>query len=76
MAGFGWEKHVVPCAHCGRDVLDHMTQCPFCGGVLAPRGYRGANEENMKKIKRAANIIGFALAIALIAWLLIGKTMG
>lgn len=23
-------KHIVPCPHCGEDMLDHMKSCPHC----------------------------------------------
>jgi len=36
-----WEKHLRPCPHCGKDVLDHMTQCPFCKEEISPLGYAG-----------------------------------
>ena len=45
------EKHAVPCPHCGKAVLDHMTKCPYCGGTLKPYGYTPMDEGKKRKIK-------------------------
>ena len=67
------EKHKVPCPHCGRDVLDHMTECPFCHGALTPGGRAPLDPARLKRLKRVLNIVGFALAIAVVAWVLLTR---
>ena len=59
-------NHIVGCPHCGRQVLDHMTQCPYCKGALVPQGYRPVDPEKYKKIKLVCTIAGIAVAIAII----------
>lgn len=66
------QRHVVTCPHCGRDVLDHMTQCPFCKGELTPKYYtptRSADET--KALKRTLSIVGFVIAAAIVIAILI-----
>ena len=46
------EKHALPCPHCGKSVLDHMTRCPYCGGTLVPAGYVPMDEKKKQKIKK------------------------
>ncbi len=60
------EQHVVSCPHCGKNVLDHMSECPYCKGVLVPAGYRPVDPEKFKKIKLACTIAGIAVAIAVV----------
>jgi len=67
------EKHKVPCPHCGKDVLDHMTKCPFCEGALTPAGYKPMDEETRKRVKRILSIIGFAAAAVVILLILINR---
>jgi len=63
-----FEKHLVKCPSCGKDVLDHMTECPFCHAKLSPSRYTTLDPEKQKKIKRILTIIG--MIIALIIFLL------
>ena len=67
------EKHKVSCPHCGKDVLDHMTICPFCEGALTPAGYKPMDEETRKRVKRILSIIGFAAAAVVILLILINR---
>ena len=67
------EKHKVPCPHCGREVLDHMTQCPFCKGELTPGGRRPLDQEKLRRVRRILNIAGFVVAAAVIAWVLLTR---
>lgn len=64
----GYEKHLLPCPHCGKDVLDHMRECPFCKGQLEPQTKEGWPEEKIRGIRKTLNIIGFLVAAALILW--------
>lgn len=70
------ERHKYPCPHCGKSVLDHMTQCPHCGGKLETNGYRAPDEKKLKTIKLVCYIVGFAVAIALVAVLIAMKQTG
>ncbi len=45
------EKHSVACPHCGKTVLDHMTQCPFCNGKLKSAYYDTSNIDSAEKRK-------------------------
>ena len=68
------EKHAVPCSHCGKSVLDHMTKCPYCGGELTPYGYyKPMDEKKRKKIKLIGYIVGFVIAAALIVVLIVTR---
>jgi len=67
------EKHLVKCPHCGRDVLDHMTECPFCHGALMPGGRRPLDPDKLRRARRALNAVGFAIAAAVVAWVLVTR---
>ena len=60
-----FEKHIVKCPHCGKDILDHMAKCPFCEGDIKG-GYKGINPKTAKKIKVVLWIIVGAVAVTLI----------
>ncbi len=66
------QKHIVICPHCGKEVLDHMTECPFCKGELKPTGYRPPDENKMKKVRRISLIVGIVVAVgiflAIVLW--------
>lgn len=64
------EKHALPCPHCGKSVLDHMTRCPYCGGELVPAGYRPMDPQKKKKIRTVCYIVGTVIAVAVIALVL------
>ncbi len=67
-------RHVVPCPHCGKDVLDHMTVCPFCQGKLKSRYYTPSrNAEQQKNLKRMMSVVGFAIAAVIIILMLVQK---
>ena len=59
------EKHLVKCPSCGKDVLDHMTECPFCHAKLSPSNYSSLDPDKQKKIKRILTIILMIIAIIL-----------
>jgi hypothetical protein len=58
-----YEKHLVPCSNCGRDVLDHMTQCPFCKKPLSPLAYKPIDPDKLKKVKLVLTIILGVIAV-------------
>lgn len=65
-------KHIVICPHCNKEVLDHMTQCPFCKGRLTPRGYSPTMDEATKrKIKRTTSAILWTIAGFIILFILL-----
>mgnify|MGYP002749535144 FL=1 len=65
------EKHAVPCPHCGKSVLDHMTRCPYCGGTLVPAGYVPMDEEKKQKIKKICYAVGTVVAVVIIVLIII-----
>ncbi len=60
------ERHIVSCPHCGKEVLDHMTECPFCHGQLTPLGYGGRDEKKFKIARIVTYSVLFAIAIAVV----------
>ena len=68
------QKHIVICPHCGKQALDHMTECPSCHGRLEPKGYTPMIEEaKLKKIRLIVGIVLSVAAIALIIWRLTSR---
>lgn len=55
--------HLVPCPQCGKDVLDHMTECPFCHASIKPTAYSPMDPAQIKKIRRTLTIIGMIIAL-------------
>ena len=64
------EKHTLPCPHCYKPVLDHMTKCPHCGGELEPDGYKPPDEKKMKRIRIVTYTIGAVIAVAIAVMIL------
>ncbi|MBO5045281.1 MAG: hypothetical protein J6C93_00245 [Clostridia bacterium] len=64
-------RHVVTCPHCGKDVLDHMTECPFCKGELTPVGYKPVDERLIKKIRLICFLVGAAVFIGVVVYVLL-----
>ncbi|NLK68234.1 MAG: hypothetical protein GX283_03620 [Clostridiaceae bacterium] len=62
----GYKRHVVPCSNCGKDILDHMTQCPFCKAEITPKYYKPMDPSISKKIRFALAVIGFIIIIILL----------
>ncbi|WP_128425040.1 hypothetical protein [Gudongella oleilytica] len=58
-----FEKHLVKCPHCGRDVLDHMKECPFCKGELEGSGYNGIDPESRKRIRKVLTVVFISAAV-------------
>lgn len=58
-----FEKHLVKCPHCGKDVLDHMKECPFCKGELEGSGYGGIDPVSKKRIRTVLTVVFIAAAI-------------
>ncbi|HZK27099.1 MAG TPA: hypothetical protein VFD00_06145 [Thermoclostridium sp.] len=62
----GYKRHLVPCPNCGKDILDHMTQCPFCKAEIKPKYYKPMDMSMAKKIRFVLAVIGFIIVIILI----------
>lgn len=58
-----FEKHLVKCPHCGKDVLDHMKECPFCKGELKGSSYGGIDPASKKWIRTVLTVVFIAAAI-------------
>ena len=57
-----FKRHMVRCPNCGKDVLDHMTECPFCHGELEGYSYRPLDPDKVRRIRTIATIVILALA--------------
>lgn len=66
-------KHIVKCPHCGKDVLDHMKECPFCKEKLEPKYANTMDKKTQKRIKIITNVIGFTIAVIIIVYILLIK---
>lgn len=60
-----YEKHVVKCPSCDKEVLDHMRKCPFCESDL-PVLYQPMSQKAKKTVKIILWIILGAFGVALI----------
>ena len=69
------QRHIVICPHCGKEALDHMTQCPSCGGGMTPRGYDPRSGEKLSSVKKALTVM-FGIAAAVIVILLFAGRLG
>lgn len=58
----GFEKHLVPCPKCGKDILDHMTRCPFCKEAVSPAAYQPMSPDQQRKIKLVLTVVSCILA--------------
>ncbi len=66
-----YRRHLVACPECGKDVLDHMRECPFCHAKLTPLTGGAWPEEKVRRIRKQLNIIGFVIAAAFLLWRLL-----
>ena len=73
---WGYERHIVQCPACGRDILDHMTRCPFCDAEVEVGGPKPMSEATLRRVKLIALIVGAAIALAIVIPLLIKKFGG
>ncbi|MHB1454126.1 MAG: hypothetical protein ACYCYM_09290 [Saccharofermentanales bacterium] len=63
----GYEKHIVQCPECGKDILDHMTVCPFCKAPVATSVYSVYDAAKVKKIRLALTILLIAAIVLIFA---------
>lgn len=76
MVVMDYKKHLVKCPHCGKDVLDHMTECPFCHGELTPGGIKPLDREKLERTKRIINLVFFIIAGVIIIAIVVNKLFG
>lgn len=67
------EKHALPCPHCGKSVLDHMTRCPYCGGALVPKGYAPMDEQKKRRLRTVGYAVGTVVAVVIVLLILFLK---
>lgn len=60
------KKHTVTCPHCGKNILDHMTECPYCKGKVDPKRYKPLSDEKIKKIRIVTYSVGTVLALVIL----------
>lgn len=60
------ERHTVLCPHCHHSVLDHMTECPHCGGELKSAYYQ-ANSTS-KKVRNVVFAVFLIIGVFLFLW--------
>lgn len=63
-------RHITQCPSCGKDILDHMTVCPFCKAAVDPKGYKGKNDENYETVKKISYIIIISIACICVLYML------
>jgi len=68
------EKHIVSCPHCGKDVLDHMKECPFCKGELKPTCYDPRPTGEKTPQQKVINTVFWLIAIASVVMLILRNT--
>ena len=72
-SGWSYERHIVQCPVCGKDILDHMNVCPFCKTEIEIGGMKPISEATIKRVRIIALIVGVIIAIAIIVPILLGK---
>ena len=50
-----------------------MTRCPYCGGVLVPKGYAPMDEAKKRKIRTVGYAVGTVVAILVILLIIFFK---
>lgn len=76
---WSYERHLVKCPHCDRNVLDHMTECPFCHEEITAYAYKPLAEGSLKTVKIVATAVLIIIAVVLLYPLLsdrLGKLFG
>ncbi len=64
------KRHTVACPHCGKPVLDHMEECPYCKGKLEPTVYTPLSDARIRKIRIVTYTVGGLIAAGIIVYLL------
>ena len=53
------EKHVIICPHCGKNVLDHMSECPYCKGLWWWNGQKKRRNAGKRNRLRFAGPVAY-----------------
>ncbi|MBN2261041.1 MAG: hypothetical protein JW702_10870 [Clostridiales bacterium] len=61
-----FDKYIVSCPHCHQDVLDHMMECPYCGGKLEPM-YQPIDSDKIRKTRWFLTVILIVVAFLIMA---------
>ncbi|HEY8421938.1 MAG TPA: hypothetical protein VIL05_09400 [Thermoclostridium sp.] len=62
----GFERYLEPCPNCGKDILYHMTRCPYCNKEVTLKYYKPMDPEKAKKIKLVLAVIGFIIVFIIL----------
>ena len=73
---WSYERHIVQCPVCGKDILDHMTTCPFCKTEITIGGVKPISEDSVQKVKLIALIVGIIIALIIIVPILMNRFGG
>lgn len=73
---WSYERHIVQCPVCGKDILDHMTVCPHCKSEIVIGGVKPMSEDTLRRVKIIALIAGIAIALVIIIPILMKKFGG
>lgn len=60
-------RHVVQCPECGKDVLDHMTKCPYCNAELKSAYYNTDKIDSPGRMKFKLLFLIITIAVIMIA---------
>lgn len=61
-----FERYLEPCPNCGREILYHMKECPFCHKEVPQKYYSPIAPEKARRIRLVLGVIGFVIALIII----------
>ena len=76
LSRWSYQRHIVQCPLCGKDILDHMTTCPHCKAEITIGGVKPMNEDSVQKVKLIALIVGIIIALVIIVPILMKRFGG
>lgn len=76
VSGWSYERHIVQCPVCGKDILDHMMVCPHCKAEITIGGVKPMSQDTVQKVKTIALIVGIIIALVIIVPILMKKFGG
>ena len=62
-----FKRHLQPCPHCGKEILDHLDSCPHCKQPVTSRYAKPMDPKRAKQIKTWLTVIGLVV-IALVLY--------